>query len=222
MAQAGPRWRFAVMQPGDHPMRRLARALIEQAGLPTEGNPEDALGFLIATLRRGPLGLVEALAEHPAAVRGQSSDRRRSVRGDLPLPPRGRPRRSRRLRLATARLRAAAPVSRVRRHHHALRFRRRLRGVQRFAGGDQREPVPHAAADTRSARGGDRRPGARLRRRHRAGSGGPAPQRNGCRPGPVASSAAPAHADVDETRRDRRRRGSGGRSGGAARQQAAS
>lgn len=66
MTQAGSRWRFAVMRPGGHPMRRLARALIEQAGLPIEGvNPENALGFLIATLRRGPLGLVEALAETP-------------------------------------------------------------------------------------------------------------------------------------------------------------
>ena len=66
MASAGSRWRFAVMRPGSHPMRRLATALIEEASLVPEGvDKTDVLGFLSATLWRGPLGLVEALAETP-------------------------------------------------------------------------------------------------------------------------------------------------------------
>ena len=66
MAAAGSSWRFVQLRPGSHPMRRLATALIEQASLqPREGDGAEALGFLNATLRRGPLGLVEALDHTP-------------------------------------------------------------------------------------------------------------------------------------------------------------
>ena len=51
MVPAGPRWRFVVMRPGSHPMRRLAVTLIEV--LLAEGvDKADALGFLNATLQR--------------------------------------------------------------------------------------------------------------------------------------------------------------------------
>jgi YD repeat-containing protein len=66
MAAAGSRWQFVQMRPGSHPIRRLATALIEQAHiLPEDMDRTDALGFLNATLRRGPIGLVEALNHTP-------------------------------------------------------------------------------------------------------------------------------------------------------------
>jgi hypothetical protein len=58
------RWRIATMRPGSQPMENLVRALLqdkifgdERAKLP------EAPAHLLATLSRGPLGLVEALEE---------------------------------------------------------------------------------------------------------------------------------------------------------------
>ena len=66
MVGAGSRWRFAIMRPGTHPMRRLAAALVEQAGPAGEDiDRAAATSALEATLRRGPLGLIEALRETP-------------------------------------------------------------------------------------------------------------------------------------------------------------
>ncbi len=66
MAQAGARWHIAVMRPGNHPIRRLAEALISDDVLrPEYADKTDAVEFLNATLRRGPLGLIEALNETP-------------------------------------------------------------------------------------------------------------------------------------------------------------
>ncbi|MGY6276133.1 nSTAND1 domain-containing NTPase [Methylomonas sp. MgM2] len=66
MAAAGSRWQFVQMRPGSHPIRRLAEALANQADLLAEDEEKTtALGFLNATLRRGPLGLVEALTYSP-------------------------------------------------------------------------------------------------------------------------------------------------------------
>lgn len=66
MATAGARWRIALMRPGRRPMRRLAEALLGESALgPERENGPDALGFLGATLWRGPLGLVEVLRETP-------------------------------------------------------------------------------------------------------------------------------------------------------------
>ncbi len=66
MAQAGARWRVAIMRPGNHPIRRLAEALISDGALtPEYSDKADAVEFLNATLRRGPLGLLEALTETP-------------------------------------------------------------------------------------------------------------------------------------------------------------
>lgn len=66
MASAGARWRVAEMRPGDHPLKRLAAALMTDSALGPERRGEsDAAAFLYATLRRGPLGLIEALRETP-------------------------------------------------------------------------------------------------------------------------------------------------------------
>lgn len=66
MIQAGAAWRIAVMRPGSRPIHRLAAALIAadetRAG---DADPATAAGFLGATLRRGRLGLIEALNETP-------------------------------------------------------------------------------------------------------------------------------------------------------------
>ena len=56
LVDAGSRWRFVTMNPGDNPIGRLAAELAE----------DDAAAAAIgATLRRGPLGLVEVLHETP-------------------------------------------------------------------------------------------------------------------------------------------------------------
>jgi len=66
LASAGVRWRTARMHPGHSPMRNLAKALLEEAALwPERGIREDSGAFLLAALRRGPLGLIEALQELP-------------------------------------------------------------------------------------------------------------------------------------------------------------
>lgn len=66
MAVAGSRWRIAVMRPGSHPMARLAEALIDGLALGPEWAGEtNPFSFLNVILRRGPLGLVEAIRETP-------------------------------------------------------------------------------------------------------------------------------------------------------------
>ena len=62
MASAGIHWRSAVLRPESEPLRNLAKALLDAQALgqQTEDLKEE-LGFLAATLRRGPLGLVEAV-----------------------------------------------------------------------------------------------------------------------------------------------------------------
>ncbi len=66
LASAGARWRIAEMRPGDQPMRRLAEALLAEGALgPERAGQPGALGFLLATLRRGPLGLAEVVADTP-------------------------------------------------------------------------------------------------------------------------------------------------------------
>ena len=66
LVSAGSRWQFATMRPGGRPMTELATALVKQTGLAGHDPDETtAVGLLGATLRRGPLGLVEALNETP-------------------------------------------------------------------------------------------------------------------------------------------------------------
>ncbi len=69
LVSAGSRWQFAVMRPGGRPMTELATAVVDQIGLASEdADRATAIGMLGATLRRGPLGLVEALRETPLAA----------------------------------------------------------------------------------------------------------------------------------------------------------
>jgi len=66
LVAAGPRWRIAIMRPGEDPMGRLAAVLVDEGGLAGDGSDrESATSALGATLRRGPLGLIEALHEIP-------------------------------------------------------------------------------------------------------------------------------------------------------------
>ena len=69
-APEGARWRFAVMRPGARPMHRLAAKLFAQLGSAVDSGEAGALGnvdrgLLGARLRRGPLGIVEALTAYP-------------------------------------------------------------------------------------------------------------------------------------------------------------
>src|SRR5467141_5049782 len=66
MVGAGSGWRIAVTRPGHDPVGNLARALADKqvlveagAGLP----PAEAEAVIEATLRRGSLGLVDAVSE---------------------------------------------------------------------------------------------------------------------------------------------------------------
>lgn len=66
LVSAGVRWRIATMHPGHSPMRNLARALLAETALgPERGIGEESVAFLLAVLRRGPLGLIEVLQETP-------------------------------------------------------------------------------------------------------------------------------------------------------------
>lgn len=66
LAQAGARWTVADLRPGHRPMWALAESLLaSQAFAPARGTEPESLALLHATLRRGPLGLVEAMRETP-------------------------------------------------------------------------------------------------------------------------------------------------------------
>lgn len=74
LASAGAHWRVAAMRPGNSPVLALAKALLQDSALKPEQLPlsstplqteNDILPFLVATLRRGPLGLVDILHETP-------------------------------------------------------------------------------------------------------------------------------------------------------------
>ena len=65
LSDAKPNWRIAVMSPGSAPFDNLTTALLGEAALGRERQSasQQAASLLQATLRRGPLGLVEAVAE---------------------------------------------------------------------------------------------------------------------------------------------------------------
>lgn len=64
LAQSGAYWRIAEMRPGERPLARLAEALTAPLALgPEFGSEPEAAVLLQAMLRRGPLGLLEALRE---------------------------------------------------------------------------------------------------------------------------------------------------------------
>ena len=59
MAEVGSRWRICELRPGDRPLGQLARALASPDILGADRDSEESAAFLEATLRRGPLGLIE-------------------------------------------------------------------------------------------------------------------------------------------------------------------
>jgi WD40 repeat protein len=63
LASAGTRWRIAEMRPGNRPLHNLSEALIHHTALGYQTSKELDMAFLYATLKRGPLGLVEVLQE---------------------------------------------------------------------------------------------------------------------------------------------------------------
>ncbi len=64
LSDAGPDWRMAVMRPGSAPFDNLTTELIKAEALGRERKSDaQAAALLQATLRRGPLGLVEAIEE---------------------------------------------------------------------------------------------------------------------------------------------------------------
>ena len=70
MLKAGARWRVAGLRPGNNPLRSLAERLLDASALaPERGTDPNAAEHLLATLRRGPLGLVEALRQTPLPER---------------------------------------------------------------------------------------------------------------------------------------------------------
>jgi hypothetical protein len=70
MVTAGARWQVAILRPESRPMHSLAQALVEKTCIgQAEVDKEIAIGFLEATLRRGPLGVVEALRDTPLTAK---------------------------------------------------------------------------------------------------------------------------------------------------------
>ena len=62
MVSAGSHWRVAEMRPGNQPFHNLAEGLLASGVLdPKWTADEAAVAFVAATLRRGPLGLIELL-----------------------------------------------------------------------------------------------------------------------------------------------------------------
>jgi len=59
MAEAGSRWRICELRPGDRPLGRLAQALASPDILGGDRTDDESVAFTEATLRRGPLGLIE-------------------------------------------------------------------------------------------------------------------------------------------------------------------
>jgi hypothetical protein len=66
LTRSGAYWRIAEMRPGQRPLARLAEALTSPLALgPEFGSEPESAAFLQAMLRRGPLGLLEAMRESP-------------------------------------------------------------------------------------------------------------------------------------------------------------
>jgi len=59
MVEAGSRWRICELRPGDRPLGRLARALALPDILGDDRTDDGSVALIQATLRRGPLGLIE-------------------------------------------------------------------------------------------------------------------------------------------------------------------
>ncbi len=64
LMDTGANWKVAQMRPGSAPFLRLTGALLEESALgQARGTDDHAAAYLMATLRRGSLGLLEAVQE---------------------------------------------------------------------------------------------------------------------------------------------------------------
>lgn len=68
MADVGSRWRIVEMHPGGSPVSQLAHALSDPAIIGPKNDSDESLAIVEATLRRGPLGLIE-IAQGNEALR---------------------------------------------------------------------------------------------------------------------------------------------------------
>src|SRR6516225_1775974 len=59
MVEGGSRWRICELRPGDRPVARLAGKMASADILGTDRIDLESIAFIEATLRRGPLGLIE-------------------------------------------------------------------------------------------------------------------------------------------------------------------
>ena len=72
MAEVGSRWRICELRPGDRPLGRLARNLASPDILGAERTSRRSDGIMEATLRRGPLGLIE-IVRGAEALKGHAN-----------------------------------------------------------------------------------------------------------------------------------------------------
>jgi ABC-type dipeptide/oligopeptide/nickel transport system ATPase component len=141
MQGAGSHWRVALMRPGNDPLGNLARSLNDTGVFGSEIEENAALQTVIteATLRRGGLGLVEAVRQNRMpqnesllVVVDQFEELFRFARrGERAVPIRGRG-----LRQAAVGSGAAARAERLRRADDALGLPRRLFHLLGLARGD--------------------------------------------------------------------------------------
>ena len=71
MVEGGSHWRICELRPGDRPLGRLARAMASPEILGGDKTDPDSVALVEATIRRGPLGLIE-IVKTATALRGAS------------------------------------------------------------------------------------------------------------------------------------------------------
>src|SRR5215469_2804076 len=71
MVEGGSEWRICEQRPGDRPLGRLARAMASPEILGGDKTDPDSVALVEATIRRGPLGLIE-IVKTATALRGAS------------------------------------------------------------------------------------------------------------------------------------------------------
>ena len=177
------------MRPGASPLSRLAKALARLSHGDSADESARRRDRIEYRLRQSSFSLKDALEEAGGLGGRIAHPGRRSVRGVVPLRPRGpRPpprrrrgsataRRSDPVRADPARRRSPPHRERARAHHHALGFHRRLRLFPWPVGGGERDAISGAEFDPQPARGGDPQTDRQGGRDHRAGTGRTTAQR---------------------------------------------
>ena len=194
MLKAGARWRVAGLRPGNNPLRSLADRLLDATALGSERAADpNAAEHLLATLRRGPLGLVEALRQTPLPERTnllvlvdqfEELFRYQESQAAMQTTPSRRQHPSDEadafvaLLLATAAEQSTPIYIVITMRSDYLGHCSMFTGLPEAINESQ---YPDAAADSRSVPGGHRGAGASVRRRCRSGVGQPDAQRHGAR-----------------------------------------